>query len=367
MIKLIKPNIRFDDVKAQFEDIFASGNFTKGKYVDEFVARLKDYCEVKHCFLTTSATTALTMSLKLLDIGPGDEVLVSDFSFPATANVVEDLGAKPIFVDVDKATFNMLPDQLESKITKKSKAIIFVDALGNPSGLLAIQEMATKHKIPLIEDAACAIGSGLKTPGGLRRCGGIADLTCFSFHPRKVITTGEGGAITTNNEQWAKTLSVKLAHGAVAGDMKLDFIDYGYNYRLPDLQCAMGTVQVDRLDSMIAKRTEIRNQYLSSLGKLGFVPQALDANVHYNVQSVVFTVPNYIQRNQLIGYLKEQGVEATIGTYALSSTTYFKKKYNAPLPNAAYLEANTITFPCFEGLDVQRVTEHVAHFASKHG
>ena len=133
MIRLIKPYITFDEVKDEFQKIFASGWFTKGKYVDQFRKAIRDYTGAKYSFLTTSATTALSVCLKVLDIKSGDEVIVSDFSFPATANVVEDLGAIPIFSDVDLNTFNMQPNELEKKITNKTKAVIFVDAFGNPS------------------------------------------------------------------------------------------------------------------------------------------------------------------------------------------------------------------------------------------
>ena len=145
MIKLIKPYISFEEVQNEFKEVFDSGWFTKGKFVEEFREEIKNYTGAKYCYLATSATTALTMALKALDIKQGDEVIVSDFSFPATANVVEDLGAIPIFCDVDMDTFNMLPQQLESKITSKTKAVIFVDALGNPSGIHEIKKICEKY------------------------------------------------------------------------------------------------------------------------------------------------------------------------------------------------------------------------------
>ena len=210
MIKLIKPYISFDEVKNEFEDIFESGWFTKGKYVEEFRNEIKKYTGAKHVYLTTSATTALTMALKALDVKSGDEVVISDFSFPATANVVEDLGAIAVFADVSLDTYNMTPSELENKINPKAKAVIFVDALGNPSGITQIKEICEKHNIPLIEDGACAIGSSEENI----KCGNIADITCFSFHPRKLLTTGEGGAVTFNNDSLVEFFEVKLNHGA---------------------------------------------------------------------------------------------------------------------------------------------------------
>lgn len=358
MIKLIKPYISFDEVKDEFEDIFESGWFTKGKFVEQFRDEIKSYTGAKHAYLTTSATTALTMGLKLLDIKDGDEVIVSDFSFPATANVVEDLGAIPVFADVSLNTYNMLPKQLESNITKKTKAVIFVDALGSPTGIHEIKKICKKHNIPLIEDAACAIGSSENDI----RCGNIADFTCFSFHPRKLLTTGEGGAITFNDDKSIDLIERKLNHGATVTDGKFDFVDFGYNYRLPELQCVMGIKQFQKLDSIVKSRNIIRDEYIKGLSSLGFKVQSIANDVVYNVQSLVFTVPTKIDRDSLVKFLKENGIETTIGTYCLSGTTYYKNKYNTVQPNAMFLEKNTITFPCYDGVDVHYIVETITKF-----
>lgn len=355
MIKLIKPYIAFSEVEADFKDIFESGWFTKGKFVDQFREDLKTYTGAKHAFLATSATTALTICLKVLDIKEGDEVIVSDFSFPASANVVEDVGAKTVFADVDLKTFNMLPEDLERKITKNTKAVIFVDALGNPSGIHAIKAICEKHKIPLIEDAACAIGS---SENGVR-CGNIADLTCFSFHPRKLLTTGEGGAITTSNDKYATLLDVKLNHGSVMKDGKFDFIDVGFNYRLPELQAVMGIKQLKKLDSIVTERNQVRDAFQDKLKALGFEMQATTENVVYNVQSLVFVVPKNVDRDALVNKLKTEGVETTLGTYSLSACTYYKGKYNDVQKNGEYLQVNTITLPCYEGVDVNFIANAI--------
>ncbi len=355
MIRLIKPYIAYDEVEREFKDIFNSGWFTKGQYVDEFRNKIKEYTGAYYAFLTTSATTALWTCLKVLNIKMGDEVIVSDFSYPATANVVEDLGAIPIFADVDLNTFNMLPTELEHKITSKTKAVIYVDALGNPSGIHAIKNICQQHNIPLIEDAACAIGSGENE----KKCGNISDFTCFSFHPRKLLTTGEGGAITTNNTEFAKLLEIKLNHGAVVREGKFDFIDYGYNFRMSELQAVMGIKQLQKLNHIIKTRNEIRDEYIRQLKPLGFEPQYISNNVVHNVQSLVFKVPKNIKRNKLIEHLKLKKIETTLGTYCLSNTTYYKSKYNEVQPNANFLEDNTITLPCYEGVAVQTVTNTI--------
>ncbi|QMV61374.1 DegT/DnrJ/EryC1/StrS family aminotransferase [Pseudomonas berkeleyensis] len=354
-IRLMRPYIGFDEVEAEFREVFDSGIFTRGQHVDAFRSELAAYTGAKHAFLTTSATTSLWVCLKLLGIGPGDEVIVSDFSFPASANVIEDVGARPVFADVCPETFNMRPEVLEALIGPRTKAVMFVDALGNPTGITEIKRICSAKRIPLIEDAACAIGSSEKGA----RCGAIADLTCFSFHPRKLISTGEGGAITTNSDEWADWLTVKLAHGA--NGMKgvaLDFVDYGYNFRLSELQAVMGRKQLAKIDSIVRERNEIRERYMEQLGELGFVAQKSGSDVVYNVQSMVFRVPEGCDRDRLIADLRGT-VETTIGTYALSSGSYFLSKYRDVQPTAAQLEATTITFPCFTGLDVGAVAAAV--------
>lgn len=355
MIKLIKPYISFDEVENEFREIFESGWFTKGKFVEAFREEIKTYTGAKHAYLATSATTALTMALKALDIKSGDEVIVSDFSFPATANVVEDLGAIPVFADVSLETFNMLPEELEKKISPKTKAVIFVDALGNPSGIHQIKQICQKHNLPLIEDGACAIGS---SEFGVR-CGNIADITCFSFHPRKLLTTGEGGAITFNDDKFVDFFEIKLNHGAKVENGKFDFIDFGYNYRLPELQCVMGIKQVQKLDDIVESRNLIRDEYRKYLEPLGFEIQKVSDDIVYNVQSLVFKIPTHITRDELITHLKANDIESTIGTYCLSAGTYYAKKYNDIQPNAKSLEKNTITLPCYDGVDIEYISQKI--------
>lgn len=356
-IRLIKPYLSFDEVEAEFREVFESGMFTRGKHVDAFRQELSAYTGAKHAFLTTSATTALWMCMKLLDVKAGDEVIVSDFSWPATANVVEDLGARPVFADVSLDTFNMLPEDLEQKITARTKAVIFVDALGNPSGLSEIKKICERHGLPLVEDAACAIGSSELG----RRCGSIADITCFSFHPRKLINTGEGGAILTDRDDWAKWLEIKL--GAGVSGMKgpgADFVDFGYNFRLPEMAALMGRKQLAKLESIVDERNEIRAMYIAALEQCGYAVQASSQYVRHNIQSLVFRVPAGRDRNVMIRELKGLGIETTIGTYALGSTTYYRNKYDQSPTNSELLFETTLTLPCYRGVDVLRVVQAIS-------
>jgi len=356
MIRLIRPYVTFGEVEADLRRMFESGIFTRGENVEAFRAEVASYTGATHAFLTTSATTALWLCLKRLDVGPGDEVIVSDFSFPATANVVEDLGARPVFADVSLDTFNMTPDALESAFSARTKAVIAVDAFGSPTGMGKIAEICRARGIPLIEDAACAIGSSEHG----QRCGLIADMTCFSFHPRKLLTTGEGGAITINNPAWVDWFNTKLNHGAFGMlGYGADFVDYGYNFRLSEPQAIMGRVQLRKLDAIVSERNAVRDKYIRRLSSGGFMPQQIGEDVVFNVQSLVFRVTEGVDRDGLIAGLRDDGIETTIGTYCLSGTTYYRERYNDIQPNAESLQRETITLPCYAGVDVEHVCDAI--------
>lgn len=361
MIKLIKPYISFEEVQSDFKEIFDSGWLTKGKYIQQFMQDLKLYINTQYAYATTSATTALSLCLKALNIKSQDEVIVSDFSFPATSNVLEDLNIKPVFADVCLSTFNMTPKELEKNITKKTKAVIFVHALGNPSGISSIQEICRHYNLPLIEDAACAIGSSEFNT----KAGAFGDLGCFSFHPRKLLTTGEGGAIVFNNEKFKEFFDIKLNHGAINTQGKFDFVDFGYNYRLPELQAVMGIKQLKKLDEIIQERNQIQKEYISFLKPLGFCEQEFTQDVVFNVQSCVFIVPKGVCRDELIAFLYNKGIESTLGTYCLSATSFCKSKYNNVQKNAKFLEENTLTLPCYSGVDVEYIAKSIKDFLER--
>tara|TARA_B100000212_G_scaffold340234_1_gene320358 strand:+ start:4681 stop:5775 length:1095 start_codon:yes stop_codon:yes gene_type:complete len=360
--RLIAPYIKYEEVEEDLKEIFATGIFSSGTYGELFKKELSNSLKVNYAHLTTSATTALWISLKMFGINNSDEVIVSDFSFPATANVVEDLGAKPVFADVSLDTFNMNPKELERLISSKTKAVIFVNALGNPSGIKEIFDICKSYKIPLIEDAACAIGSKIEG----YNCGTFSDISCISFHPRKLICTGEGGAIITNNETWSKWLEVKLKHGASSRtDYGLIFSDFGYNFRLSEIQSLLGYVQLKKLKQIISERNKIRDTYIKYLYPLGFVPQKIEKGALFNCQSIVFKIPKGINRNKLINFLKTQGIESTLGTYSMSSNSYFLDKYKVICKNSNFLEKNTITFPCFNGVNLIPIINTISDFMKK--
>lgn len=357
MIRLIRPYLSYEEIKDDFQAILDSGMLTKGRFSKLLPQKVREYTGARHAFLTTSATTALTMCLRLLDVGPRDEVIVSDFSFPASVNVIEDLGATPVFADVDRDTFNVKPETVAALITDQTKALIFVDGLGNPTGTDQVAALCREKGIVMIEDAACAIGSAVNG----QKTGSIADLTCFSLHPRKLITGGEGGIITTNNDAWARVLSYKLNHGQ---DETGAFIDYGYNYRMPELNCAMVCKQLDKLEDIVASRIRQQAAYESRLAPLGFIAQQHAPNVRHNMQSVVFRLPEGMDQQALFQHLRSHDIECIFGTYCLSDCEYYRNKYHNVQPVSHYLEHHTITLPCYENVPVDEVADCVAAFCA---
>ena len=358
MIRLIKPYISFSEMEGDFREILDSGMLTKGRFSKLLPQKICAYTGAKHAFLTTSATTALTMCLKLVGVGAGDEVMVSDFSFPASVNVIEDVGATPVFADVSPDTFNVTPETVAALMTDRTKALVFVDALGNPSGTEEIAGLCRERGIVMIEDAACALGSGVNG----RKTGSIADMTCFSLHPRKLITGGEGGVITTDNEAYARKLSYKLNHGQ---DATGAFIDYGYNYRMPELNCAMVCKQLDKLDAIVAERIMQQEAYARGLAPLGFVAQQHDAGAAHNMQSVVFRLPDDVEQDALFQHLRKHDIECIFGTYCLSDCAYYRNKYHSVRPIAQYLEHHTITLPCYTGVPVDAVVDCIGRFCGR--
>ena len=253
-------------------------------------------------------------------------------------------------------------DDLISKINAKTKAVIFVDSFGNPTGLHDIKGVCQRHSIPLLEDAACALGS---EENGIP-CGKISDITCFSFHPRKLLCTGEGGAITTDNDEIASWLDSRLLHGASKSSVgKLEFSNYGFNFRMSELQAIMGIKQITKIQNIILERIKTRNAFVDALAPLGFKVQKIGPAASHNVQSLVFVVPENIERNRLIDHLRSNSVESTIGTYCQSRQTYYKNKYNDVQQYSALLEDKTITLPCYTNVPVEEVCHHIIDFIKR--
>jgi dTDP-4-amino-4,6-dideoxygalactose transaminase len=339
--------------------VLATGYLTQGPRTTQFEELIAAHVGRPHAFATSSATTGLHLALAALGVGPGDEVIIPDFSFPATANVVVQLGATPIFVDIRLDDFGLDPDLLEAAITSRTKAIMPVHAFGLVADMDPINAVAQRHGIPVIEDAACALGAQYNG----REAGALGTAGVFSFHPRKVITTGEGGMIVTADEALAERVAILRSHGAVRGANYMSFVDAGYNYRLSDILGAIGVVQMGRLEEILRGRRERAETYAQLLADVdGVIAPVVPPGRTHTYQSYVVLLDDDINRDGVIGAMRERGVETTLGTYGMHLQPVFRERYgvaDASLPNATRAHRSTLTIPLYPQLDdadMERVT-----------
>lgn len=354
-IPITKPFFDKEEEKA-VTNVLRSGWVTQGPKVEEFENAISNYVGTKYAVATTSATTALFLSLYILEIGPGDEVIVPSFSFIATANVVVQVGARPIFVDIDPRTYNLDPLKIEQAITSKTKAILFVDQVGLPADYTSISKIAKKHNLFLIEDAACALGSKFQN----KMVGSFAPLTCFSFHPRKAITTGEGGMIVTNNKQWAQKLKMLRHHGMSISDVtrhKLKKIIHesysliGFNFRMSDLQAAIGVAQMEKLPEILKKRALLANYYTQAFKNHPLIsPPFIPSGDTHNFQSYIIRLKknSKITRDELMQKLLNKGISTRIGVMAAHLQPVYQSMFKGiSLPETEQATKETITLPLY--------------------
>ena len=324
MIRLAWPDTGREESEAVAE-VLETGHLTQGQKVAEFEGLLAAACGVEHAVAVSSGTAALHVAVLALGLRPGDEVIVPAYTFPATANVVALAGLKPVLADIDPETMNLDPSRIEP--VRRTKAVLAVHLFGRPA---RIEELPT---VTLVEDAAGALGARR----GDRPCGGLGLLGCLSFHPRKIVTTGEGGAVTTNDEAFADAVRSMRHHGWSSGDMPSP----GLNYRLSDILCAVGIPQVARLDELLATRTRIAEGYTERLRHLPVtVPTADDGDVH-GWQAYVLQVDD---RDRVLAELRGQGIEAQIGTYALHLLGAYRDQGDFPGATAAFERALALPF-----------------------
>lgn len=351
---------KFDEEEIEkVRECLASGWVTQGPMVQAFEGLIGRRHASKYALATTSCTAALHLSILALGLEQGDEVIVPAFTWVTSAHCVEYVGAKVVFADVDLSTFNLDPAAVEAAITPKTKAIVVVHLFGKAAPMHELKDIANRHGLKIIEDAACAIG----TRHDGQPVGAIGDLGCFSFHPRKVITTGEGGMVTTNNPELAERVKWFRNHGATGPTFGADpskpytmstFEVLGYNLRLSDIQAAVGVAQVDKLDGLLAERRRLALRYSELLtGIAKFIVPTDDAGHTY--QSYVIRLHDYDRecRNSIMEHLAVKDIQTRPGTHAVHRLGYYSKKYGleaAKFPNACCAEDTTITLPIFPGM-----------------
>jgi dTDP-4-amino-4,6-dideoxygalactose transaminase len=357
MIRLTVPSIAEDDLEAVSE-VLRSGFLVQGERVAAFEGAVAQYVGSRYAVAVSNCTAALHLSLLALGVGSGDLVIVTAYSYVATANAIELCGAEPVFTDIRADTFNLDPERLAEKLVRlmsntetagRVKAIIPVHTFGQVADMPAILELANRYSLPVIEDAACALGA---TFAG-HRAGSWGVMNCFSFHPRKAITTGEGGIITTDDLKLAEQLRALRNHGQDSTVSAPDFILPGFNYRLTEFQAALGTTQLTKLERIIAARRRLAGVYDKLLAETPLQAPVVAPDSQPVYQSYVTLLPDgaAARRDELIRELKARGIETSIGTWHMPLTTYFRRRYGyrqGDFPVTDRVFASSLTLPLHE-------------------
>ncbi|MBO8234244.1 DegT/DnrJ/EryC1/StrS family aminotransferase [Prochlorococcus marinus XMU1419] len=376
-IPIARTELIEEDLKSVLNPL-KSGWLVQGPMVKEFEDKWSDFVGCKHSIAVTSCTSALFLSLAALDFGPEDEAIVPAFTWISTANVVEHLGGKVKFAEIDLNTFNIDLESIEKLITKKTKAIIPVHLFGLAANIEKIVEIAKKNNLLVIEDAACGFGAYYKN----KHVGTFGDTGCFSFHPRKSITTGEGGMITTDNDDLVKKIRKLRDHGASMTDLQrhlgprpyllADHPYAGYNFRMTDIQAALGSSQMNRAKEIVSERQKIAMNYINALKETKwlkvpniprdfshgfqsfaclFMPEEIDNALKFRDFSKIEEIK--LKRNKFMEYLLDKGISTRPATHAVHMLSFYKNKYNIhPQDFPISLVANdcSISIPLFHGL-----------------
>ena len=369
-IPIARTNLTEAEINSVLEPL-RSGWLVQGPKVEQFEKKWSDFTGAKYSIAVTSCTSALHLSLVALGIKAEDEVIVPAFTWISTANVVEHVGAKLVFCDIDINTFNIDVAQIESKITKYTKAIIPVHLFGLATDMTVINNIAKKYNLKVVEDAACGFGSRYRK----QHVGTFGNTGCFSFHPRKAITTGEGGMITTKDKVLAEKLRCLRDHGAIMSDLQrhqgskpyllADHQEAGFNQRMTDLQAALGSAQMDRSQAIVHERLALAKRYDQALANIPWLrlPIHLE-NYEHGYQSYpclfqpqVITLANIPdvnkKRNAWMDQLQQAGISTRPATHAVHMLTFYRDKYKIKpndFPNAYMANDCSISLPLFHGM-----------------
>lgn len=356
MIRLTVPDIGEEELR-EVQKVFDSKYLVQGDKVEEFENMIKECLNVKYVMAVSSGTAALHLALLALGISSEDEVIVPNFTFPATANVVEMVGAKTKFVDIKLDSFCIDVDKIEEIITNKTKAIIPVQEFGQASDMDKILELSCKYNIKVIEDAACALDAEYKT----KKVGSIGDIGCFSLHPRKAITTGEGGIIVTNDDKLAEEIKILRNHGMTQENGEIKFVKAGLNYRMTNIQGAIGVIQMKKIQKLNSRRIEVANLYSESLKNIEGIVLPEEKKYGKHVwQTYHILLDEKYNRNEIISKLKNRGIETNIGAYALSEQDYYKNKYgtnytNLELEKSIYAYKQGVALPMHGNISIEEI------------
>ena len=348
-IPLIKPYLP-PETKDMVWKVLESGYLTEGPVTANFEAAVKNYIGCQHAIAVTSCTTGLEIALRALDIGPGDEVIVPDYTYPATADAVAIVGATIVIVEVSPQTMLIDYDALEAAITGRTKAIVPVSIFGNPLDYDRLATIKKKYNLYIVEDAACSLGAEYKG----QRVGKQADISVFSLHPRKFITTGEGGLITTDNATWANWMQSYKHFGMATNGSRSEtvFEQIGTNYKLSNILAAVGLTQMQHIDALLARRIDLANNYSRMLKRAeGISLPETTAQAKHSYQSYCVFIKN---RDQVLTTMRDWGIEVQIGTYALHQHPAFFPSdsclLQGDLPGSTYAFEHCLALPLYHEL-----------------
>ena len=370
-INVMQPWFGPEEVAAVSE-VIASGWVAQGPRVAEFEKAFVAAMQSGHGVATTSCTTALHLAMVVAGVRAGDEVVVPSFSFIATTNAPTYVGATPVFADVDRATGNVTPETVEAVLTDRTRAVVVVDQGGVPVDLDAIRAVTDPRGIVVVEDAACGAGSTYRG----RPVGSGADVATWSFHPRKIVTTGEGGMLTTPHAEWADrarrlrehamSVSAAARHASVLAPAE-EYLEVGYNYRMTDLQAAVGLVQLGKLPEVVARRREIAATYAKHIAEIPGLRAVADPSWGTcNFQSFWVEVgPEYpLDRDGLLGHLANAEISARRGIMAAHRQPAYAGLVHGPLPVTEHLTDSTLILPVFHQMsesEQSRVVDALAN------
>jgi perosamine synthetase len=357
------------------QKVVLSGWVSQGPQVAEFEREFASFVGAAHGCAVSNCTTALHLALIGAGIGPGDEVITASHSFIATANCIRYCGATPVFADIDPKTYNLDAKSVAGAITHRTRAIIVVHQMGMPCDLVALCALASQHNLVLIEDAACAAGSEIRIDGQWERIGKArGTITCFSFHPRKVITTGEGGMLTTNDPELDRQFRLLRQHGMSVpdtvrhGSSKVIFEEYltvGFNYRMTDIQAAIGRQQLERLPTLVARRRALASRYDELLADIDGLERPYEPDwARSNWQSYCVRLPDWLDQTTVMQNLLDQGISTRRGIMCSHREAPYLEASRPGLPQSELAQDHSILLPIYAQMtetDQDRVVTALKH------
>ena len=369
-IPVAKPYLTTEDAQAAYDTIL-SGWITQGPKVREFEEKFATYVGSKYAVALSNCTTALHLAMIVADIKTGDEVICPSMSYIATANSIKYVGAKPVFAEVNPRTYNLDIADVEKRITAKTKAILLVHQIGYPGDIEGFQALCKKHKLILIEDAACAAGSSYKG----KKIGAHSDLVCFSFHPRKVISTGDGGMIATSNEAYYNRLRLLRQHGMSVNDLVRhnsksviieDHVEVAYNYRMTDIQASVGVKQLEKLDWIVTERRKIAHKYTEAFKNIDCIilPKEEEGYYfNYQTYSIYLKQNCKIGRNDLMQKLLDLDIATRRGIMTSHRETAYKEECKGlSLPISEDACDRSIVIPLYVPMSDEEINYVIKHF-----